>query len=431
MKLIQFLASLLVLLFFNSAAVAEDWQIVHAGTLLAVPGENPRAEQSIIIKDGIIVEVRDGFADGSDLEGEVEIIDLSDGFVLPGLIDMHVHITGELLTPGARTEGFYMEDSEAALRASMFALRTLKAGFTTIRNAGADPAIMIGLKNSINKGYVTGPRIIYANPVLITGGHGDGSLFRADIMDFIQGDDVCTGAVECAKATRNAIKLGGDWIKVAATGGVLTDTDTGTNQQMTDEELEAIVQAATAMGRKVAAHAHGADGIKAALRAGVATIEHGTMMDDEAIELFLETGAYYVPTILAGHTVMEIAKNTNLLPPKMAEKALLVGPMIQDAVRRAHKAGVKIAFGTDSGVSRHGDNAKEFELMVAAGMTPEETIISATINAADALDMLDTIGTLEVGKVADLIAVDGNPLEDISELLDVDFVMAGGKVVKH
>lgn len=434
MKLTHFFASLLIVLFFSTAAQAEDkWTIIHAGTLLAVPGEPTKAEQSLVIHNGIIVEIRDGYIGPGDLdvEGEVEMIhDLMDKFVLPGLIDMHVHLTGQI-GPGSRTEGFYMEDSEIALRASMFALRTLKAGFTTVRNAGADPTIMIGLKNSIEKGYVLGPRIIYANPVIINGGHGDASGFRAELMDFIQSDSVCTGAVECAKSTRNAIKLGGDWIKVAATGGVLTNTNTGTGQQMTNEELEAIVAAATAMGRKVAAHAHGADGIKAALRAGVATIEHGTMMDDEAIELFLETGAYYVPTILAGHTVMEIAKNTDILPPKIAEKALLVGPMIQDAVRRAHEGGVKIAFGTDSGVSKHGDNAKEFELMVAAGMTPEEAIISATINAADALDMSDQIGTLEVGKSADLIGVSGDPREDVSELMDVDFVMIKGKIAKH
>ena len=434
MKLSHFFASLFIVLFFSGTAWAEDkWTIVHAGTLIAVPGETPKTEQSLVIHNGLIVEIRDGYIgpDDLDVEGEVVMIhDLMDKFVLPGLIDMHVHITGEL-GPGSRTEGFYMEDSEIALRASMFALRTLKAGFTTVRNAGADPAIMIGLKNSIEKGYVLGPRIIYANPVLINGGHGDASGFRADLMDFIQSDSVCTGAVECAKSTRKAIKLGGDWIKVAATGGVLTNTNTGTDQQMTDEELKAVVEAATAMGRKVAAHAHGAGGIKAALRAGVTTIEHGTMMDDEAVALFLETGAYYVPTILAGHTVMEIARNSNVLPPKIAAKALAIGPMIQEAVRRAHEGGVKIAFGTDTGVSKHGDNAKEFELMVAAGMTPEEAIIAATINAAEALDLLDQIGTLEVGKAADLIGVDGNPLEDVSELMDVNFVMIGGKIAKH
>lgn len=416
----------------TAAASAGEVEIVHAGTLLAIPGEAPKDQQSIVIRDGVIEAVVDGYIDGSGFgdEDTVAIVDLSNMFVLPGLIDMHVHITGEL-GPKARTEGFFMEDSELALRASMFARRTLDAGFTTIRDAGGDPAILTGLKASIDKGYVVGPRLIWAGWIGITGGHGDASGYRDDVSQLLRSDTRCDGADECRKATREAIRKGAMWIKIATTGGVLTDTDTGTGKQMTDAEIKEIIETAHSMGRKVAAHAHGTAGINAALRLGVNTIEHGTMLNDESIKLFKQTGAYYVPTILAGQTVMEMAENTDILPPKIAAKALAVGPMIKDAVRRAHKAGVKIAFGTDSAVSPHGQNAREFELLVEAGLTPEEAIITATVNAADALDLSDTIGTIEAGKAADIIAVDGNPLENISELRDVDFVMKGGAVVKN
>ena len=433
MRFVSLLVLAVSLLTANIATADEHWTIVHAGQLLAVPGQTPTTNQSLVIKEGLIEAIREGHitADALDVEGDVVVItDAAEKFVLPGLIDMHVHLSGEL-GPTSRTEGFFMEDSEVAIRATMYARRTLEAGFTTVRDAGADPLMMTGLAASISKGYVMGPRIIWSGPVLITGGHGDGSGYRDDLVEMFRAKTRCDGPHECRKATREAIRMGADWIKVAATGGVLTDTDTGTNQQMMADELEAIVATAKVMGRNVAAHAHGTDGINAALRAGVRTIEHGTLLDDESVRLFNKTGAYYVPTMLAGQTVMEMAENTDILPPKIAAKALAIGPMMKAAMTRAHKGGVKIAFGTDSGVSAHGDNAREFALMVAAGLTPMQAIVTATVNAADALSLSDTIGTLEPGKAADLIAVSGNPAEDVSLLERVEFVMKGGVVVKR
>ena len=433
MKPLRIITAILFIFMFGRVdSASAETTIIHAGQLMSVPGQPIEGEKSIVIEDGIIAQLYNGYVRPEDLnlDGEVNVIYLGDMFVMPGLIDMHVHLSGQL-GPGSRTEAFILEDSEIALRASMFARKTLEAGFTTLRDAGGNPTIMIGLKNSINKGYVIGPRLVFAGPVPITGGHGSNSGYRDDLDEFFFSKSSCDGPLDCRRAARKVIQQGADWIKVAATGGVLTDTDTGTDQQMMDDELEAIVTAANMMNRKVAAHAHGANGINAALRAGVATIEHGTFLNDESILLFQETGAYYVPTILAGQTVMEIAQNTDVFPPKIAAKALVIGPMIKEAVRRAHAAGVKIAFGTDSGVSPHGQNAREFVLMVEAGMSPEAAIIAATTNAADALGLSDEIGTIEVGKAADIIAVNGSPLLNIEQLLDVDFVMKGGAVIKE
>jgi imidazolonepropionase-like amidohydrolase len=310
-------------------------------------------------------------------------------------------------------------------------MNTLMAGFTTLRDAGNSGEEMYALRDGINEGWIDGPRIVAAGSVGITGGHADVSGLKPEWMEFETDDSICDGPYDCRRATRNAIKYGADFIKITSTGGVMTDNNTGTAQQMTDDELLEVVAAAAAMGRKVASHAHGTEGINSALRAGVASIEHGSYTDESSIELFLETGAYLVPTLLAGATVVDMAKNNDFLPPNVREKALRVGADMQGNFAKAHAAGVKVAFGTDTGISPHGENAREAVLMSEAGMSNEDILVSATVNTADLLDMSDSIGTLEAGKYADIIATDGSPLEDIEQLLDVGFVMKGGKVYKN
>jgi imidazolonepropionase-like amidohydrolase len=310
-------------------------------------------------------------------------------------------------------------------------MKTLLAGFTTVREAGSRPQEMYALRDSINKGWIDGPRIIAAGGVGITGGHADISGVRPELMEFYTNDSICDGPYDCRRATRNAIKYGADFIKITSTGGVLTDRATGTGQQMEQDELTEVVRAAARMGRKVAAHAHEEDGIIAALEAGVASIEHGTYTGPRAIKLFKKKGAYLVPTLLAGDTVKQMALNTDVLSESQKVKALRVGSDMMGNFARAYNSGVKVAYGTDSGVSRHGTNAREAVLMVEAGMREMAVIKSATVNAADLIDMSDSIGTIEAGKYADIIAVDGSPLQNIEELLDVDFVMKGGKVYKQ
>jgi imidazolonepropionase-like amidohydrolase len=313
----------------------------------------------------------------------------------------------------------------------MFALRTLEAGFTTVRDASSSGQEMYAVRDAINKGWVVGPRIIAAGSVGITGGHADISGMKPLFMELYMDDSICDGPYDCRRAARNQIKYGADLIKITSTGGVLTDRATGTGQQMEADELREVVLAAKRMGRKVASHAHEEDGIVAALEAGVASIEHGTYTGKKAIRLFKQTGAYLVPTLLAGKTVATMAEESDILSEAQAVKAIAVGKAMQGNFEKAHKAGVKIAYGTDSGVSPHGTNAEEAVLMHEAGMSPMEILKSATVNAADLIDMSDSLGTIEPGKHADIIATSGSPLENIEELLSVDFVMKSGAVFKH
>lgn len=310
-------------------------------------------------------------------------------------------------------------------------MKTLKAGFTTVRDVGSSPQEMYAMRDAIEKGWIDGPRIIAAGGVGITGGHADVSGVSPDLMEIYTSPNVCDGPYDCRRAARNAIKYGGDLIKITSTGGVMTDRATGTGQQMEMDELKEVVLAAARMGKKVASHAHHEDGIVAALEAGVASIEHGSYTGDRAIRLFKETGAYLVPTLLAGKTVVEIAMESDIMSPVIEAKAIRVGNDMAGSFEKAHKAGVNIAYGTDSGVSPHGTNAEEAVLMVEAGMSAMNVLVSATINAADLIEMSDSIGTIEAGKFADIIAVDDSPLANIDELLDVDFVMKGGKVYKN
>ncbi len=416
----------IVALLFSASTVAADVTLIHAGQLLAVPGKAPSARMTVIVEDGRITGVQSGFVEA---EGAT-VIDLSDKFVLPGLMDMHVHLQGEL-GPNNDRDALKMSDQLMQMRSLHYAMKTLEAGFTTVRDVGSSPQEMYAMRDAINQGWIDGPRIIAAGGVGITGGHADISGVSPDLMEMMTSPNVCDGPYDCRRAARNAIKYGADLVKITSTGGVMTERATGTGQQMEMDELREIVRAAERMGRKVASHAHEEAGIIAALEAGVASIEHGTYTGPRAIKLFRETGAYLVPTLLAGKTVATMAVESEFMPQTVKDKAIRVGNDMAGNFAKAHKAGVNVAYGTDSGISPHGTNAQEAVLMVEAGMTPMEVMVAATVNAADLIDMSDSIGTIEAGKYADLIAVDGSPLDNIEELLDVDFVMKGGKVYKQ
>ena len=416
----------LALLTLVAGTASADVTLIHAGKLLAIPGEAPASNMTVIVEDGRITGVQDGFV---ETEGAT-IIDLRDHFVLPGLMDMHVHLQGQL-GPQNDRDALKMSDQLVQMRSIHYAMNTLKAGFTTVRDVGSSSQEMYAMRDAINNGWIDGPRIIAAGGVGITGGHADVSGMSPDLMEMFTSPNVCDGPYDCRRAARNVIKYGADLIKITSTGGVMTERATGTGQQMEMDELREIVRAAERMGRKVASHAHHEDGIVAALEAGVASIEHGSYTGPRAIKLFKETGAYLVPTLLAGKTVATLAVEADFMAPAVREKAIRVGNDMAGSFEKAHKAGVNVAYGTDSGISPHGTNAQEAVLMVEAGMSEMDVIVSATINAADLIDMSDSIGTIESGKFADLIAVDESPLEDIEELLDVDFVMKGGKIYKQ
>ncbi|ABO24858.1 amidohydrolase family protein [Shewanella loihica] len=408
---------------------ANDVTVIHAGTLLADPAAKPLSEQTLVITDGKISQVAPGYLSVETVAPGAKYVDLKQGFVMPGLMDMHVHLQGEL-GPKNDSQRLRMSDADVAMQSAYFANKTLMAGFTTVRDLGAKPEQMYALRDAIAKGWIDGPRIIASGGVSVTGGHGDVDGMSPDLLDKFTTKTICDGPYDCRRATRRAIKFGADVIKITSTGGVLSDTDTGTGQQMNDDEIKEIVATAHALGRKVASHAHATEGINAALRAGVDSIEHGSYADKESIKLLKKNGAFLVPTLLAGDTVVHMAKESDFMSPAIKQKAVRVGADMTANFTRAYKAGVKIAYGTDSGVSAHGTNAREAVLMNQAGMSNKDVLISATINGAELVDMSDSLGTLSVGKQADIIATQGNPLEDISALLDVGFVMKGGKVVK-
>jgi imidazolonepropionase-like amidohydrolase len=394
--------------------------------LLARPGEEPLSRHTVRIEGGRVAGIEAGFR--APQAGDT-LIDLSDQFVLPGLIDCHVHLTGEF---GPRHKLDIVEDSPTAvaLHAARHARVTLEAGFTTVRDlgeiGGAGDAIF-SLRSAIARGYVPGPRVFAAGSIISpTGGHGIACGYREDINLLLDASGRGDGADGCRKAVRRQISRGADFIKFVATGGVLTDTATGTGQQFFDDEYQAIVATAHMLGRKTTAHAHGADGMKAALKAGVDGIEHGTFMDEEVIDTMRARGIFYVPTTLAGVTVAEYATTQDFMPPAIREKALAVGPQIVETLRRGHQAGLRIAFGTDTAVSPHGENAREFVLMSKAGMSPMECIVAATLTAAEHIGQAKNIGSIEPGKAADIVATASSPLDDIGELQKIRFVMRDG-----
>ncbi|WP_018996062.1 metal-dependent hydrolase family protein [Hirschia maritima] len=400
--------------------------IIHAGTLLVEPAKEPLLEYSIIVEDDKITAVQKGYIKASK---GTKVIDLKDHTVLPGLIDCHVHMLDER-GPGFASRRLYDSEVDQALLGVERSKRTLDAGFTTVQDLGGTNEAIFSLRDAINAGTVAGPRILAAGQIIsATGGHGDVGGLAPKVSRLFETRALCDGADDCRRAVREQVKRGADVIKITATGGVLSNTSAGLEQQFFDDELKAIMDTAATMGRRVTAHAHGKGGVEAALRAGVNSIEHGTYLDEETIKLFKENDATLVPTVLAGMTVVEWSKEDWMTPATKA-KAKIVGPLMLDMLKRAKEGGVNVAFGTDSGVSRHGENARELGYMVEAGFSPAEALQAATVNSAKNLNLFDDIGTLSKGKYADIIAVDGDPLKNIDEMLDVDFVMKSGKVHK-
>lgn len=412
-----------------AAQVAPATTFVQAGRVLLDPASGKvETAKTLVIQNGKVVRVADGYV----AEPGGKVVDLKDSFVLPGLIDSHVHITSQQ-NPNSRLEEVTQSSAEQAMVGARYAKKTLMAGFTTVADLGADNEAVFALRKATAQGDVPGPRIIAAGSAIsVHGGHGDVNGYREDVMHVLRPDSVCSGVEDCRRAVREQIWKGAEIIKITATGGVLSNTAAGLAQQFSQDELDAIVESAHRMGRKVTAHAHGGDGIKSFLKAGGDSIEHGTWLDAEGIALMKKNGAYLVPTLMAGDFVVGIAKGpNNFFTPAQTAKALQAGPLMLDMTRRAHQAGVKIAFGTDTGVSAHGDNAGEFALLLKAGLTPMEAIQAATVNAADHFGLSDEIGALTPGKAADVIAVKGDPLADVNVLRNVSFVMKGGQVFKE
>ncbi|MDT9598744.1 metal-dependent hydrolase family protein [Sphingosinicella rhizophila] len=409
--------------------IATDTKVIHAGTLLADAGEAPKRQQSLLIEGSRIKSVASGFIDPPD---GASLVDLSDKFVLPGLIDCHVHLTGQF---GPKVFLEMVQDSEpkTGFKAAHYAALTLGAGFTTVRDVGAfgSPDIIFALRDAIADGLVDGPRILCVGMILgPTGGHGQVFPYREEVCACVHSTaGRCDGVDACRRAVRQQVAFGADAIKFVATGGVLTDTKTGLDQQFFREEIESIIETAHALGRPVAAHAHSAAGINAALEAGVDSIEHGSFLDDRSIELFLEKGAFHVPTLIAGMAALEMSRGPTMSSAQ-ADKARQVAAEIKNALGRSYKAGVRIAFGTDAAVAPHGINGREFGLMAEAGMSAKDCLVAATLNAAELLGIADEVGTLEAGKSADIIAVDASPLEDVTILESVKFVMARGSLFK-
>jgi len=418
----------------SQPAAAPKVVVIHAGALLDKPGQAPRGASTIVVRGGKIEAVKDGFAAPESVGAAgAKVVDLRDQFVLPGLIDSHVHIFSDDDKFRARMESNNRDDEDDMVIGIDNARRTLEAGFTTIRDLGSDIHAVTALRDGINNGLLTGPTIVAAGRAIsVTGGHGDGSNnLNRDLAEIAHqhAENVCNGAEDCRRAVRSQIGQGADVIKFTATGGVLSNVAGGLGAQMFEDEMKAVVETAHMFGRKVAAHAHGTDGIVGALNAGVDSIEHGTFGNAQTDALFKKTGAYFVPTMLAPKTALDQAR-AGARSKASLEKAEVTAKVAMENHKRAIASGVKIAFGTDTGVSAHGDNAKEFALMVSVGMSPAEAIKAATVNAADLLGRSASIGTLEPGKDADIIAVAKSPLSDVTELERTTFVMHRGAVAK-
>lgn len=410
--------------------VATATTLIHAGTLIDGTDSEPQEAVTITIEDDRITGVRSGYQQPED---DQTVIDLRDSTVMPGFIDSHTHLSSQL-AQGSYMNRFTDNPSTTAVTATHFARLTLNAGFTTVRELGDTDHVSVAIRDGVAQGYIDGPRVFAAGKSLATtGGHADPTNNTRDalITPPTPADGVVNGPYEARKAVRKRYQDGADLIKITATGGVLSMASSGDNPQFMMDELEAIVDTAKDYGMTVAVHAHGKEGMVRAIKAGVDSIEHGTYMDEEVMQLMIEHGTYYVPTITAGKSVAERAEIEGFFPEMVRPKARAIGPLIQQTFADAYEAGVKIAFGTDAGVFDHGENYREFIYMVEAGMPEHEAIRSATWHAAKLLGQLDNLGTVENGKLADLVAVKGDPLNDITLLKDVHFVMRGGELIKQ
>lgn len=417
-----------MLLIAGGIAQAQDYYL-QCGKLIDTKNGKVLTEKTIIVSGDTIKEIKNGFVGPASANDS--LIDLRNFTVLPGLTDMHVHLEEET-NPGAYLEPFTLNEADVAFNSIGFARSTLMAGFTTVRDLGGS-GVNIALRNAINKGKVVGPRIFTAGKALATtGGHADptNGFSRNLVGDPGPKEGVVNGVDDAVKAVRQRYKNGADLIKITATGGVLSVAKSSSNPQFTIEEIKAITTTAKDYGYHVAAHAHGDEGMQRAVKGGVKTIEHGTLMSETTMDLMKEYDAYLVPTITAGKEVTENAQIKNYYPELVTPKALEIGPKIQNTFAKAYKRGVGIAFGTDAGVYPHGENAREFEYMVEAGMPEMEAIQSATITPAKILNLENKIGQINPGFYADIIAVENNPVEDISTLKNVVFVMKEGKIFK-
>jgi len=421
-KIISFLLIVLPSLAFCQT------KYLYCGEMLDMTNSKTQKEMTLVIENDRIIEIAKGFKEAPDT---VEVVNLKDKTVMPGFMDMHVHIEHES-NPNRYIKRFTDNKADIALGAIKYCKRTLMAGFTTVRDLGGT-GVNVSLRKAVNQGEIVGPRIYTAEKsIATTGGHADPSN---GVKDDLKGDPgpkegVINSAEDAYKAVRQRYKNGADCIKITATGGVLSVAKDGQGPQFTVNEVEAVVNAAKDYGYITAAHAHGAEGMKRAVLGGIHSIEHGTMMTEEIMKLMIERGTYYVPTISAGKFVAEKAKKKGYYPAIIVPKALKIGPMIQETFSKAYKRGVKIAFGTDAGVSPHGDNALEFLFMTEVGMSNYEALKSATVNASDLMNLSEDLGTIEKGKLADIIAMDTNPLNDIKTTLNVSFVMKNGVIYK-
>ncbi len=419
------------LLLGSLAAPLQAKTLIHAGRLFDGQSASLRTAVTVVVDGDRITGVSDGFAAAGP--GDT-VVDLRGATLLPGFIDLHVHLTIQQSGAAGYAEGFFLNPADVALRATTYARRTLDAGFTTVRDCGAGEKLNIALRDAAEKGWIASPRIVAAGAVSTTGGHGDPTNGLAlELQHLLDGGrtGVANGPDGLRAAVRQRYKDGADFVKIAATGGVLSLAKSGQAPLFTEEELRAVVETARDYGMKVAAHAHGSEGMLRAVRAGVHTIEHGTFMTDEIMAAMKERGTVYVPTISAGRFVAEKAKIEGYFPALVRPKAAAIGPQIQETFAKALEAGVKVAFGTDQGVAPHGDNALEFAYMVEAGMSPAAALRSATFDAARVLGLDAELGTIEPGKLADLVAVPGDPVADIRATTKVSFVMKGGVVHKR
>lgn len=419
---------LVVFSFLISFLLNAQKTYIWCGTLIDGVSAQPQKDMTIVIEKNKIISVESGYSKPGAAD---KSIDLRTKTVTPGWIDLHVHMEHET-NPNRYMETFTYNPADFAYQSVRFSEVTLMTGFTTVRDLGGS-GVNISLRNAINKGIIKGPRVFTAGrSIATTGGHADPTNgYKKELMGDpgpVQG--VVNGPDDCRQAVRQRYKEGSDLIKITATGGVLSVAKSSSNPQFTEEEIKAIVETAKDYGFKVAVHAHGAEGMKRAIRAGVNSIEHGTNMDDEAIALFKQYGTWYVPTLTAGAAVADSAKKPGYYPELVTPKALEIGPKIKATLAKAYKEGVKIAFGTDAGVYKHGLNWKEFGYLIEAGMPPMETIKAATIHAAEVLGEKDKLGSIEAGKLADIVAVDGDPLKDPLVFGKVVFVMKDGVVYK-